>query len=398
MRSRSPICRGFEMGSALPLPQTPGDLCDAIADAARENRPLEARAGGTKEEIGRPDRNATILPLSAFTGIVDYEPNELVLTVRPATPLAEVEILLQAHGQMLAFEPWDHGPLFGRTGGAATIGGIVAAGVSGPRRVSAGAPRDHLLGFEAVSGRGEIFRAGGKVVKNVTGYDVSKVIAGSWGQLAIMTELTLKVVPSPRAATTFVIDGLGVTGAIAAMARAMGSSCALAAAAYLPATAGSTSRTALRLEGFRESVDARGRQLCEHLAGLGHAVAVAESDAEEFWRIVRQGETFAGSDVLWRAHLAPSRVAGFADAVDRAGGRYLLDWAGALAWVSAPPDWDARGAMTSCGGHAMLLRGSRALRAKVRARQSDSLAVAALSARLKQAFDPAGILDPLRFA
>ncbi|MDP3673762.1 MAG: FAD-binding protein [Novosphingobium sp.] len=154
-------------------------LGEMVRDAGTRTLVLECRGGGSKRDIGAPDRDTTLVDMSAFTGIVDYEPSELVLTVRPATPLAEVELLLAEHRQMLAFEPFDHGPLFGRDVGTATIAGVVAAGVAGSRRVSAGGARDHLLGFAAVSGRGEAFKAGGKVVKNVTGYDVAKVIAGS---------------------------------------------------------------------------------------------------------------------------------------------------------------------------------------------------------------------------
>lgn len=379
-------------------PANAEDLREAVADAVRHGRHLEARGGGSKREVGAPERQTTIVDLSALTGVVDYEPSELVLTVRPSTTLAEVEALLASNGQMLAFEPWDHGPLFGRAAGAATIGGVVAAGVAGPRRVSAGGARDHLLGFEAVSGRGEIFRGGGKVVKNVTGYDVSKVIAGSWGQLAIMTELTLKVMPRPRVTATIRIEGLEPGAAIAAMARAMGSPCAVAAAAHLPRNGESPATTAFRLDGFRESVDARARHLADELTEFGSAPIMSEDPAADLWAAIRQGEPIAASEALWRVHHPASRAVPFAAAVERSGGEWFLDWAGATTWVGATAGCDVRDLAQTCGGHAMLLRAPRQVRTATPARQPELPAVAALTARLKRAFDPAGILDPLRFS
>lgn len=374
------------------------ELREAIAEAASTACPLEPRAGGSKHAIGTPERGARILDLGALAGIVDYEPSELVLTARPSTPLADVETLLASHGQMLAFEPWDHGPLFDRPAGAATIGGVIAAGVAGSRRVSAGGARDHLLGFEAVSGRAEIFRGGGKVVKNVTGYDVSKVIAGSWGQLAIMTELTLKIAPRARHMMSLRIEGLEPAAAIAAMAKAMGSPCAIAAAAHLPRGSQDRPVTVFRLEGFRESVEARARQLCDLLSPIGAVIKMPDEDAGKMWEDIQHGQPVSANDAVWRTHIAPSRAAAFASAVEQAGGYWFLDWAGALAWVGASGDCDVRALAAAFDGHATLLSGPHALRVRTPARQTEPGPIAALSARLKRAFDPAGVLDPLRFA
>jgi glycolate oxidase FAD binding subunit len=373
------------------------ELLNLVADAAGNGLVLEARGGGSKRDIGTPRRDRTVVELGALRGIVDYEPSELVLTARPSTPLAEVEALLDSRGQMLAFEPWDHGPLFGRAPGAATIGGIVAAAVAGSRRVSAGGARDHLLGFAAVSGRGETFKAGGKVVKNVTGYDVAKVMAGSWGQLAILTELTLKVVPRPRAVATIALSGLSPPVAIAAMAKAMGSRCSVAAAAHLPGTVGTPAVTMLRLEGFRESVELRAQQLREELAVFAEASPLTQGEAASFWSAVQEARPLAAAETLWRAQIAPSRAAAFAEAVKRSGGHWLCDWAGALVWVGAPITADIRAEAESCGGHAMLLRAPLTLRENTPARHPETSGLAALTTRLKQAFDPFGVLDPYRF-
>jgi glycolate oxidase FAD binding subunit len=235
-------------------PATTDDLCALIADAQATGTKLRLRGGSTKDAIGAPCE-AQVIDMRGFAGVVDYDPPELVLTVGAGTPLAQIEALVASEGQMLAFDPFDHGAMLGNDGGA-TIGGIIAAGVAGPARLSRGGARDHLLGFTAVSGRGEKFVAGAKVVKNVTGYDLPKLMAGSWGRLAALTELTLKVLPAPRTQQTLVMRGLDPAGAVAAMARAMGSAAEVTAAAHLPDWRGEA-MTALRLDGFAESVAAR---------------------------------------------------------------------------------------------------------------------------------------------
>ena len=369
-----------------------------IAQAAERGTRIELRAGGSLSEVGAPDRQRTLLDLSRLRGIVDYVPGELVVSVRPATPLTELEARLSEQDQMLAFEPWDPGPVFGHPCGAATIGGIVAAGIAGSRRVSAGAIRDHLLGFSAVSGHGETFKAGGKVVKNVTGFDVPKLMAGSWGQLAVLTELTLKVVPRPAALATLALHGLQPAAAIEAMARAMGSPCAVAAAAHVPASDGKAALTALRLEGIGESVDARAQHLRTLLGEFAEASRLSEDAAQTFWLAVREARPLRGAETLWRVHIAPSRAAELADTLQRSGVSWLLDWAGALLWAGAPGTVDVRSAVLTCGGHAMLLRAPPELRRTTPIRHPQPQGIAALSARLKRAFDPAGVLDPDRFA
>jgi glycolate oxidase FAD binding subunit len=378
-------------------PADAAQLREIVADAGTAGRPIEIVGGGSKRDIGNPRRETSLVDLRALAGVVDYEPSELVLTVRPATPLAEIEALLASRNQMLAFEPWDHGPLFGRPSGAATIGGIVAAGVAGARRVSAGGARDHLLGFAAVSGRAELFKGGGKVVKNVTGYDISKVMAGSWGQLAIMTELTLKVMPAPKSAVTVALDGLPTEAAVAAMSKALGSPSSPAAAAFVPSHEQGRSITLIRVEGFAEAVAARVRQLSGTLAAFAEPRLLESGEAAALWASLREVSPLAGSEALWRIHVAPSRAAAITAALDAGGAAWHADWAGALMWAGASADLDVRSIATSLGAHAMLVRGPADLRSWTPARQPQAPAVAALSARLKAAFDPAGILDPERF-
>ena len=394
-----PTCRGSEMASSTPLrPQTVDDVRDAVAEAMASGTVIEVRGGGSKAEIGAP-RQTRLLDLSAFDQVVDYDPRELVLTVGAGMRLDRVEALLAEHSQMLAFEPFDHGPLLGGTTGRATLGGVIAAGVAGSRRLSAGAARDHFLGFEAVSGRAERFVGGARVVKNVTGYDLPKVMAGSWGRLAVLTTVTLKVLPRPEATVTLALRGLDDRGAVRAMALAMRSHVAVAAAAHLPDhEAGPL--TLLRLEGFGPSLSVRAAALATALAGSAAVETLGQDDAAPLWTDLRDAAPLAGEAVLWRVNTAPSLGPQVVEALIPHGARRLYDWAGGLVWLGTREDVDpalVRAAAQAAGGHATLVRAPAALRAKVPALHPEQLGVARLSDRLKAAFDPAGVLDPHRF-
>ncbi|QTH23354.1 FAD-binding protein [Rhizorhabdus wittichii] len=378
-------------------PTTAEDLEGLFADAAGRGGRLELRGGGSKAAIGAA-REAEIVDLRGFAGVVDYDPPELVLTVRPGTPLAEVERLVADQGQMLAFEPFDHGPLFGQASGAATIGGVVAAGVAGSGRLTAGGARDHLLGFTAVSGRGERFVAGGKVVKNVTGYDLPKLVAGSWGRLAAITELTLKVLPRPRVVRTMAIEGLGAEAAQAAMADAMGGPAEIAAAAHRPPLDGRAAVTLFRVQGFAPSVEARCAALPRLLERHGHTVELPGDEAAPLWASIGRAEALAEAATLWRVALPPSAAPGFVAAFDPLGGRWLLDWAGGLVWLGFDGDPAlVRSMAEAAGGHAMLLRGPAELRDRVPMQHPRAAGVMALEARVRRAFDPAGIFETGRF-
>jgi glycolate oxidase FAD binding subunit len=253
-------------------PRDAKDVEAAVQWALADGKTLEVIGRGTKRGIGRAAQWDLSLDLSGLSGVTLYEPEELVLSAKAGTPLAEIEALLAAHNQELAFEPMDYGPLLGTSGGG-TIGGALAANLSGPRRIKAGAARDHFLGFTAVSGRGETFKSGGRVVKNVTGYDLCKVLAGAWGTLAVMTDVTVKVLPRAETEETLLVLGLDDAAAAKAMSATMGSANDVSGAAHLPAavasrlTQGGAGRavTALRLEGvaaltrrIKESFDPKG--------------------------------------------------------------------------------------------------------------------------------------------
>jgi len=362
-------------------------LCAVIADAAQRGDKLRLRGGGSKDTIGAATPDARIVDMGAFTGVVDYDPPELVLTVGAATPLSEVLGLVAERNQMLAFDPFDHAAMLGGPAGQATIGGVIAAGVAGPLRLSRGAARDHLLGFTAVSGRGERFVAGAKVVKNVTGYDLSKLITGSWGRLAAITELTLKVLPAPNVRRTLAARGLNPVAAVAVMARAMGSPAEVSAAAHLPDADGGP-LTLIRLDGFPSSVDAR----AELLGRLVDGIAPMEEDP---WQAIATAAPLPGDMPLWRIIVPASRAPAL---VARLPGQWLFDWAGGLVWLASDADAQAiRTAAADVGGHAMRIRADAAVRATVPTLHPQPAPLAALEARVRHAFDPAGVFETGRF-
>ena len=391
------------------------DVERAVQWAAGEGKTLEIIGHGSKRAIGRPPQADLILDLSAYCGIVSYEPAELVVSAKAGTPLAEIDALLAAKGQRLAFEPMDCGQLMGGETGRGTIAGTIAANLCGPRRITAGAVRDHLLGFSAVSGRGEMFKAGGRVVKNVTGYDFCKLMAGSWGTLAAMTEVTLKTLPKPETETTVILSGLDDAAAGRAMTLAMGSRCEVSGAAHLPAgtaarfpmgaaVAGGAALTALRLEGVTPSVAERQSALQALLRPHGAAVTIDEMVSRRLWIAIRDAAPFAAGrtgreQALWRISTLPSRGHELAGRIAAAvTAEFLYDWAGGLVWASIPAAADAaanavRAAVKAVGGHATLLRAAAPLRAAIDVFEPQEASVAALTKRVKDSFDPRGALN-----
>src|ERR1700730_3113389 len=275
------------------------DVEQAVQWALAEGKTLELMGAGSKRAIGRPSQTDISLDLCGLSGISLYEPQELVLSAKAATPLAEIEALVASKGQQLAFEPMDCGPILGHSSGA-TLGGTLAANLSGPRRIKAGAARDHFLGFTAVSGRGEMFKSGGRVVKNVTGYDLCKVLAGSYGTLAAMTDVTVKVLPRAEAEQTLLVFGLDDATAAKAMSIAMGSSNDVSGAAHFPAPLAAiiqveagTAVTALRLEGVAPSVEHRMRALEALLKPFGAIAELMEDASRKLWKGARDVMPFA---------------------------------------------------------------------------------------------------------
>ena len=396
-------------------PQDAKQVEEAVRWALAGSKTLEIVGCGSKRAIGRAAQWDATLDLSSLSGVSLYEPPELVLSAKSATPLAEIERLLAASQQELAFEPMDYGPVLGAPPGAGTIGGAIAANLSGPRRIKSGAARDHFLGVAAVSGRGETFKSGGRVVKNVTGYDLCKLLAGSWGTLAAMTEVTVKTLPRAETEETVLVLGLDDGAAGKAMVAATGSFADASALAHLPAAAAAriaeiagagTAVTAFRLEGVAPSVAQRKGVLQTLLAPFGALGTLSEAASRAFWRAVRDVTPFAangpaGARDLWRISTAPTRGADLARRLaERADAEIIYDWAGGLVWAALPAADDASAplvresvAAAAGGGHATLIRAPAAVRAAVDVFTPEPPALGALTKRVRESFDPQGLFN-----
>ena len=393
------------------------DVEQAVRDAIAAEQPLEIIGHGTKRAIGQPMATNALLDVSALNSVVLYEPNELVLTVQAGAPMADVLSLIDSKNQQFAFEPMDTSLLLGTPRGAGTIGGTVSAGLAGPRRIKVGGARDHLLGFHGVSGFGDSFKAGGRVVKNVTGYDLCKLLAGSWGTLSVMTEMTLKVMPKAESERTLVLRGLDDIVAGRAMIAALGSSFDVSAAAHLPPSKhreavdalknmGSPEGgvTLIRLEGIGASVLDRAKSLSGKLSSFGPVSMIEDLQSADIWAAIRDVAIFAstgplGSWPVWRIVCPPAAGGAFGQALSRdTGGEVIYDWGGGLIWAALPPAPDAYASMLrerlkAIEGHATLIRATDQVRGTVDVFHPQRAGVAALGQRVKASFDPKNILN-----
>jgi glycolate oxidase FAD binding subunit len=384
-------------------PREEKEVADLVAAANRSKEPLAIVGGGTRASLGRPTQTAATLSTARLKGVTLYEPAELVLSARAGTPLAEIDALLAENGQRLPFEPMDHRQILGSSN-QPTIGGIVAANVSGPRRIQAGAARDSLIGLRAVTGRGDVVKSGGRVMKNVTGYDLVKFLAGSYGTLAVLSEVTFKVLPAPETESTLIFSGLDDEGAVAAMSTALGSPFSVTGAAHHAAYSREPARTFVRLDGFYSSVSDRTARLADELAGFGPAEHLDGGASAQVWRAIRDVEYlgFSPKQPIWRISTrptdAPATVATIRQSFDC---RTLYDWGGGLVWLAGGEGDDGgaavvRAAVAAVGGHATLVRAARNIRATVPVFQPLDPALMLLTRRLKQTFDPVGVLNPGR--
>ncbi|MGU7842908.1 glycolate oxidase subunit GlcE [Burkholderia sp. AW33-5] len=383
-------------------PRDAAELVDAVADVNRHGRSFEILGGGTKRGFGEPVHADALLDLSGLSGIDFYEPEELVIKVRAGTPVETVRAALAEHRQQLAFEPPDYGPVFGGEAARGTIGGVVACNLAGPRRVLSGAVRDAVLGVEGVSGRGEAFKAGGRTVKNVTGYDVPRLMTGSFGTLAALTAVTLKLQPAWPDECTLLIDGLDDGAATGLLADALRLPFEVSAAAHVGGERRDRSAvptTALRLEGPRASVAAREVGLAKRV-GRSLAIRTIGGDASRaFWRALRDLRAFADDRdaCIWRLMLPGTQAARVVAAV---GGDAIYDWGGSLVFLRTDAAAVAgqaaalRQAVATAGGHACLFRAPEALRRAVGAFHPRSANLRALGERVRASFDPNRVFNP----
>lgn len=388
-----------------------------LSEAIRKAKgPLRIVGGGTRAIGAVPD--GEVLDISGLSGISLYEPGALTMVAGAGTPLAQIEAALAKENQRLAFEPPDMRGLLGREG-ISTIGGVVAANASGPRRVQVGACRDHVLGVRFVDGQGTVIKNGGRVMKNVTGYDLVKLLAGSHGTLGVLSEVSFKVLPCPETEATVIINDQDISSALQAMAQALGSPFEVSGAAHGPAmSTGEFGKTWLRVEGFAASVAYRCQRLISLLAGSGDiTVETDPAKSADIWRSVRDVSDFSDTAQVIRLSLKPSDFSDFNADTCRGGHslRFVLDWGGGLAWLAVSEDQpsaiaekDSRGAKNSddagatsflrsaqnycakAGGHATLIKGDLDLPHF----QPEPPGLAALSAGLRARFDPRGILNP----
>lgn len=382
---------------------TEADIAGAVLDAHANSIPLELSGGGTRCGLGRPVQAAQTLSLAALDGVTLYEPGELTLVAQAGMTLKALDDLLDGENQQLTFEPPDHRALLG-TSGEPTLGGAISVAASGPRRLRMGAARDAILGVRYVNGKGETLRAGGRVMKNVTGYDVPKLLCGAYGTLGVITEIGLKVMPKSEVVKTVAIAGLPDGKAISALSAALAMPCDVSAAAHLPDTIArelgfSDAVTLLRVEGFATQAAYRIERLTEALAPFG-PVAGIDSDP---WVAIRDAMMFAADDrAVWRISMkatdAPLLVAALRERFEV---EAFYDWGGGLVWIACEEGRDASGgairqSLAGFGGHATLIRASDAVRAAVPVFEPEPTPIARLSTDLKRAFDPAGILNPGR--
>ncbi len=400
--------------SDLQRPGADWELQFMVAGCAEKRVPIEIVGSGSKRAVGRPVDGAMTITTASLRGVTLYEPSELVMSARAGTPLTAIEAELAARGQMLAFEPIDIGPATGAAHGTQTIGAVFATNLSGARRIHSGAARDHLLGVKGVNGRAELFQSGGRVMKNVTGYDVARGLAGSWGTLAVLTEVTFKVLPWPETAVTVVYLNLPDNLAVELLCTAMAQPVEVSGAVHLQAPLASRlshpglksmgkSVTALRLENFSGAVTARKQKLKEALKVYGKALELDHRETLEFWGELRRLSVLPHRQtLLWRIATKPTMAAKLVAAIKRyMPAEAFYDWAGGLVWLEVPATADAgtaeiRRAAAIHGGHATLIRAERSVRASVEVFQPLSPALERLTRGLKAAFDPAGILNPGR--
>ena len=403
--------------SAPHQPANEAQVAELIRAAGAARTGLEVIGQGSRQQLGRPSAPGSVMDVSALSGVLVYEPAELVLSARAATPLAEIQALLAGQGQHLAFEPPDFGPLWGAAAGRGTLGGAISVGLGGSRRMSAGAPRDHFLGFRAVNGFGEAFAGGGRVVKNVTGFDLPKLLAGAYGTLGVLTEITLKVLPAPEDTRTLVWLALEDETGLALLRQALGGAVPVSGAAHLPAEVLARfealphallggSATLLRLEGLQTTTGACAAALRVALASSAAPLVELEQQASlSLWRQISDARCYAGSQQpLWRLSIPPLGAAALGSALRAAGAQQLYyDWGGGLLWLEGLATEDGGATLIRAllrqhagEGHATLIRASHLVRAKAEPFEPQAPALRALGERVRAQFDPLGILNPQR--
>jgi glycolate oxidase FAD binding subunit len=398
-----------ERAPEIIVPRNEAEVADAVTGAMEKGTAFEIVSRGSKRNFGKPVAAGTILDAGALSGILKYEPEELVVSARAATRLAEIEAALAERRQMLGFAPADWSALFGGYPGGATLAGTVATNACGARRVKAGAVRDHIIGCRFVNGSGEAIKAGGNVIKNVTGFDIPKLMCGAFGTLGVLTELTFRVVPKPARSATLALRNCAAESGLRALRQAAGLPIEPTGLSYLPAQALAASPAAraaqlgtdigialIRVEGGTEVLN-------EKLAILRRTFAAFDSvgveDDAALFREIGEGGIFVDqANDIWRLCVASSDAYAAVEAGKAP--LWYADWAGGLLWLGLPADEETarrlRGVTAQFGGHATLMRASAEARARLAVFEPEAPARATLTAAVKAAFDPQRLLNPGR--
>ena len=389
-------------------PNTVEEAASLIADAADQARAITLCGGGSKATIGTPLQTEQTISASALTGITLYEPSELVMSAKAGTPLTQIEAKLTEHNQRLCFDPVTYQTLLGSSG-TPTIGAIAAANLSGPRRITFGAARDSLIGIEMVNGKGEIIKNGGRVMKNVTGYDLTKLICGSWGTLGLLSEVTFKLQPVPEGEYTLLFEGLTDERAVDLLCRSLRSPFEVTSAAHIPAMGGAetseASKTLIRIEGFDASLTYRSEELEDLLEEFGAPIRLQNAQSQTIWTQVANVQPLSQdpSSLIWKLSVKPTDgpiIGQWLRSTYDA--RLLYDWSGGLVWAAIDPskakdDGAAKALRTqlgSLGGHATLIKAPAEIRQAISSFHPVSSGVEKLLKAAKQSFDPKGIFNP----
>lgn len=369
----------------------------AFVRAARaDHAPFEIVAAGTRRSAGNPMGDLPLLDVSGVSGIMDYQPEELIITARPGTKLAELKAVLAQKNQCLGFDPVDWTLL---DGGHGTLGGAVSCDASGSGRLRHGAARDSLLGFRAVNGFGEAFRGGAKVVKNVTGFDLPKLVCGAFGTLMVVSELTFRVYPRPLARATLILKDLAPEAGFTALRTIWKSALEPSGLAYIPGNANFPALGDVGQGAALIRFEAAEKPLSEKLAAARLAAGAGGEfeQGEVIFTSIGEGALFQNTDLeVWHLTLPPTEAARIATALNAP--LWLGDWAGGLLWIGAPAQ-DApriRALTAEAGGHAMLLKAPAERRAALGVYAPQPPALAALSSAVRAAFDPLGLFNPGR--
>ncbi len=399
-----------DFNEAVLRPDSEKQISEIIKNCYRKNIPLEILGSGTKKNIGRNFQSEKTLDLSNYSGIIEYKPEELYIKVKAGTSIKEIKEELNKNNQHLAFEPTDFGPLFFGENNEGTIGGVISCNFAGPRRFKVGSARDHILGFKGVNGKGEIIKSGGTVVKNVTGYDLSKVISGSFGTLTVFTEIAIKVLPKPSLGKTLVIDNPHLKKGLEYLNISLSSSSDPSGGVFYPENfrkhfsfndlTVTGPITAIRIEGSQSSIDHRIKKLGKELKiNSDEAVILAPEQSEIFWDETRRLKVFSGlKKNLLRIVVPASETFDLLNKIKNFKGQYFIDWGGNLIWlqldnISSKILKDIRNSVKESLGYLTIIKIEEDLKASADIFTIDPIKYK-ISEKIKKSFDPKRILNP----